>query len=103
MAEDDELLRIPIFPLENVVLFPRVQVPLHIFEPRYRQMTRAALEGGRRIGMVVVRPDATSGMTGNRSPKSIPFSRASSAVLPSRFPMAGWGTMNTNWCRRASS
>jgi Lon protease-like protein len=65
MDGNEELLRIPIFPLENVVLFPRVQVPLHIFEPRYRQMTRAALDGGRRIGMVVVRPDATSGMPGN--------------------------------------
>lgn len=56
MNDDPELLRIPIFPLENVVLYPRVQVPLHIFEPRYRQMTRDALAGDRTIGMVVVRP-----------------------------------------------
>ncbi len=45
---------IPIFPLENVVLFPRVQVPLHIFEPRYRQMTKHALSSGKCIGMVTV-------------------------------------------------
>ena len=45
---------IPIFPLENVVLFPRVQVPLHIFEPRYRQMTEHALSSGRCIGMVTL-------------------------------------------------
>jgi len=57
-----DLIQLPIFPLENVVLFPRVQVPLHIFEPRYRQMTREALEGGRRIGMVVVRPANTDDM-----------------------------------------
>lgn len=31
---------IPIFPLPNVVLFPQVMLPLHIFEPRYRQMIR---------------------------------------------------------------
>lgn len=49
-------LEIPIFPLDNVVLFPKVQVPLYIFEPRYRQMTAAALEGDRRVGMVVVQP-----------------------------------------------
>ena len=60
---DPEL--IPIFPLENVVLFPRVQVPLHIFEPRYRQMTREAIEGGGRIGMVVVRPEAVGAMQHN--------------------------------------
>ena len=48
---------IPIFPLENVVLFPRVRLPLHIFEPRYRQMTREALAGPGRIGMVTTVPE----------------------------------------------
>src|SRR5262249_45835981 len=33
---------IPVFPLPNVVLFPEVILPLHIFEPRYRQMVRDA-------------------------------------------------------------
>lgn len=56
---------IPIFPLENVVLFPRVQVPLHIFEPRFQQMAREALAGDRRIGMVVVRPESTDDMQHN--------------------------------------
>ena len=31
---------IPVFPLPNVVLFPQVQLPLHIFESRYREMVR---------------------------------------------------------------
>jgi Lon protease-like protein len=62
MSVDADLMRIPIFPLENVVLFPRMQVPLHIFEPRYRQMTQDALAGDRRIGMVVVRPKHTGEM-----------------------------------------
>lgn len=48
---------IPIFPLANVVLFPKLRVPLYIFEPRYRQMTREALDGARRIGMVTLKPD----------------------------------------------
>ena len=47
---------LPIFPLSGVVLFPEVQAPLHIFEPRYRQMTEAALAGSQRIGMVVIDP-----------------------------------------------
>jgi Lon protease-like protein len=47
---------IPIFPLPNVVLFPNVFLPLHIFEPRYRQMVEDALKGDRIIGMVLLRP-----------------------------------------------
>ena len=47
---------IPLFPLPNVVLFPNVFLPLHIFEPRYRQMLADALEGDRIIGMVLLRP-----------------------------------------------
>jgi Lon protease-like protein len=47
---------IPIFPLPNVVLFPNVFLPLHIFEPRYRQMIGDALQGDRIIGMVLLRP-----------------------------------------------
>ena len=47
------LSTIPIFPLPNVVLFPSVCLPLHIFEPRYRQMLADALSGDRIIGMVL--------------------------------------------------
>jgi len=47
---------IPIFPLPNVVMFPNVFLPLHIFEPRYREMVADALEGDRLIGMVLLRP-----------------------------------------------
>src|SRR6185295_15115312 len=47
---------IPLFPLPNVVLFPNVCLPLHIFEPRYREMTEEALAGDRMIGMVLLRP-----------------------------------------------
>lgn len=47
---------IPIFPLPNVVLFPNVFLPLHIFEPRYRQMVDEALKGDRIIGMTLLRP-----------------------------------------------
>ena len=50
---------LPIFPLPNVVFFPDVFLPLHIFEPRYRDMTRAALDSDRLIGMVLLRPDAS--------------------------------------------
>lgn len=45
-------LRIPIFPLPGAILFPRSQLPLHIFEPRYREMVRDVLDGSGRIGMI---------------------------------------------------
>jgi Lon protease-like protein len=48
---------IPIFPLPNCVLLPRAIVPLHIFEPRYREMTRDALEaGGGVVSMALLKP-----------------------------------------------
>ncbi len=47
---------IPLFPLPNVVLFPTVSLPLHIFEPRYREMVADALDADRIIGMVLLRP-----------------------------------------------
>lgn len=58
-------IEIPIFPLDNVVLFPKVQVPLYVFEPRYRQMTEDALAGEGRIGMVVVQPQHRGDMGGD--------------------------------------
>ncbi len=45
-----------LFPLPNLVFFPHVMQPLHIFEPRYRQMTADALEGDRLIALVLPRP-----------------------------------------------
>jgi Lon protease-like protein len=45
-----------LFPLPNVVLFPHVILPLHIFEPRYRQMTRDALDGDQLVTIVQARP-----------------------------------------------
>ena len=47
---------IPIFPLPNVVLFPNVFLPLHVFEPRYRAMLADALAGDRIIGMTLLQP-----------------------------------------------
>ena len=48
----DELL--PLFPLE-VVLFPGTELPLHIFEPRYRLLIGEALEGHSEFGIILAR------------------------------------------------
>jgi Lon protease-like protein len=65
MSDPETLDALPIFPLPTVVLFPAVAAPLYIFEPRYRQMTAAALAGSGRIGMVTVDPRATNEMAGD--------------------------------------
>jgi hypothetical protein len=57
MAKAD-LLRLPVFPLAGALLFPRAQLPLHIFEPRYRAMIRDTLASDRLIGMVQPRGDS---------------------------------------------
>ncbi len=44
--------RISIFPLTGVILLPGLQLPLHIFEPRYRSMITDSLARDRRIGMI---------------------------------------------------
>ncbi len=48
--------RIPLFPL-NVVLFPGEQLPLHIFEPRYRRMVRECLDDKSLFGMLLAMPN----------------------------------------------
>lgn len=53
-SPEDEFL-LPIFPLPNLVFFPQTRLPLHIFEPRYRQMVADALEGRKEIGIVLLR------------------------------------------------
>src|SRR5437764_15065204 len=46
----------PLFPLPNVVLFPRAVLPLHIFEERYKVMTADTLRGDRRVAMALLKP-----------------------------------------------
>src|SRR5690606_16158085 len=44
--------RLSIFPLPGAILFPGLQLPLHIFEPRYRELVGAALASDRQIAMI---------------------------------------------------
>ena len=48
--------RLPIFPLPNVQLFPHALLPLHVFEPRYRDMVRDAMAGDRLIAVAAFEP-----------------------------------------------
>lgn len=51
-ALEDLPATIPLFPLGGAVVFPRAQLPLHIFEPRYLAMVSDTLAGSRTIGMI---------------------------------------------------
>jgi Lon protease-like protein len=57
MSSDEHSIQVnfarpmPLFPLEGVTLLPQQVVPLHIFEPRYRQMVERALDGSGQFAM----------------------------------------------------
>lgn len=59
---------IPVFPLGQLVLLPHAAVPLHIFEPRYREMTRDAIHGDKLIAMAVVDPEESWGESYGETP-----------------------------------
>lgn len=62
MPDDPSALRalaleeVPVFPLPNVVLLPGALLPLHVFEPRYREMTEDVVAGRRRMAVALLRP-----------------------------------------------
>ncbi|HXI14199.1 MAG TPA: LON peptidase substrate-binding domain-containing protein [Thermoanaerobaculia bacterium] len=47
---------LPLFPLPNLVFFPGTRMPLHIFEPRYRQLVGDVLAGDSRFGIILPKP-----------------------------------------------
>lgn len=57
--------RIPLFPLPNTVFFPKTYLPLHVFEPRYREMVADASVRGQCIGMVLLKEGWEQGYGGN--------------------------------------
>ncbi len=58
-------LQVPLFPLNEAVLFPNQLMPLHIFEPRYRRMTEDALSGERLLVIAHILPGSDIPSSGN--------------------------------------
>jgi Lon protease-like protein len=54
LSEGEFLL--PLFPLPNLVFFPRTRLPLHVFETRYRQLIADVVASDQRFGIVLLRP-----------------------------------------------
>lgn len=62
---------IPLFPLPNVVLYPHMVLPLHIFEPRYRKMLADTMADRSLIGMVKLEPELPPDEAGDPAIRSI--------------------------------
>jgi uncharacterized protein len=75
---------IPVFPLPDLVFFPHATLPLHIFEPRYREMTEDALRGDRLIAMALLKPGWEKGYEGN--PDIFPLACAGLIEEEARLP-----------------
>lgn len=57
MPDDpEEEILLPLFPLPNLVFFPETRLPLHIFEPRYRQLVKDVMETDQQLGIVLLKP-----------------------------------------------
>jgi ATP-dependent Lon protease len=56
MTSSISVRELPLFPLQDLVLFPGQHLPLHIFEYRYRMMMNTILEGDRRFGVLMHNP-----------------------------------------------
>ncbi len=64
---------LPIFPLKGVILLPRADLPLQVFEPRYLVMLDAVLAGGRCLG--ILQPEGEGGATGSPEGKTARLKR----------------------------
>jgi len=62
MIEEDV---IAIFPLPNLVFFPKTNLPLHIFEPRYCEMVKETIRNKQLIGMFLLQPGWQEDYYGN--------------------------------------
>jgi uncharacterized protein len=77
------LQRLPLFPLPNAVLFPHALLPLHIFEDRYREMTRDILSGVRCLVIGLIDPNASPD---EEQPPVLPIAGVGEVVMAHELP-----------------
>jgi uncharacterized protein len=77
------LRHLPVFPLPDVVMFPHALLPLHIFEPRYRKLTRDALAGNRLMGLALLIEDEVAG---DPPPRFAPILGVGEIVMAQELP-----------------
>jgi Lon protease-like protein len=79
----DTLRSLPLFPLPNAVLFPHALLPLHIFEERYRAMTRDILTGARCLAVGLIAPGSTDQ---DERPAVLPIAGVGEVVMAHELP-----------------
>ncbi|MGE0628128.1 MAG: LON peptidase substrate-binding domain-containing protein [Hyphomicrobiaceae bacterium] len=72
-SPDDLPKRIALFPLRGVILLPRADLPLNVFEPRYLSLVTDVLSGNRIVG--IIQPETTSGVPESPQGRSVPLKR----------------------------
>jgi Lon protease-like protein len=77
------LRRLPLFPLPSAVLFPHALLPLHIFEDRYREMTRDILSGSRCLAIGLIAPNASPE---DERPPVLPIAGVGEVVMAHELP-----------------
>ena len=77
------LRRVPLFPLPNAVLFPHALLPLHIFEERYREMTRDILTGSRCLAIGLIAPGSSDE---EDAPAVLPIAGVGEVVMAHELP-----------------
>ena len=77
------LTRMPLFPLPNVVLFPQASLRLHIFEERYRALTRDILNGERFLAMGLI---VESASPSDERPAVEPIAGVGEVVMAHELP-----------------
>src|SRR4051812_39199537 len=77
------LRHLPVFPLPDVVMFPHALLPLHIFEPRYRKLTRDALASNRLMGLALLVEDEVAG---DPPPRFAPILGVGEIVMAQELP-----------------
>ena len=77
------LSHLPIFPLPGAVLLPHALVPLHVFEPRYRKMTRDCEEGLRAMALANIPDDDAAG---EKPPRVLPVAGVGVLARVERLP-----------------
>ncbi len=66
-----ELSRLAIFPLPDVQLFPHALLPLHVFEPRYRELVRDCMAGDRVLAVASLQPGYEENYAGRPSVRAV--------------------------------
>jgi Lon protease-like protein len=79
----EALRRMPLFPLPNVVLFPHALLPLHIFEERYRALTRDILAGARFLVVSLIAPESRED---DERPPVLPIAGVGEVVMAHELP-----------------